>query len=58
LKGAASVMQREWFETKEASWNDEEQPEFIETVVRHGVGFTFNMVDADEWMNFEKSVRC
>jgi hypothetical protein len=52
------MMQREWFGTREASWNDEEQPEFIETVVRHGIGFTFNMVDADEWMSFDKSVRC
>jgi hypothetical protein len=54
LRNNESRDQRIWFSRREASFNDRRDPEFVETIVRHGIGFTFNMVDADQWLNFDK----
>jgi hypothetical protein len=54
LRKIESVPQRNWFHLREASFNRQNDPEFVETIVRHGIGFSLNMIDADQWLNFDR----
>lgn len=37
--------QRSWFESAQATWNGLDEPQFVETILSQGLGFTFNMID-------------
>lgn len=43
----------DWFQQQFASWNDFYQPVFAQIRTQHGMGFTFNMIDADKLLNFK-----
>jgi hypothetical protein len=49
----ASEYQRDWFDSRQALWNSQSIPNFTETIVRHGIGYTFNMIKADDWLDFD-----
>jgi acid-sensing ion channel, other len=57
LKENVSHPQRNWFNGGKAFWNGQKDPEFTETIVRNGIGFTFNMIDAKDWLDFESISR-
>jgi hypothetical protein len=42
---------RKWFNLSVSSWNGE-KVDFAETFNQNGIGFTFNMIDAEKWINF------
>ena len=43
-----------WFRDQLSSFNGKYQPEFAEIRTSRGMGFTFNMIDADEMFNFDQ----
>ena len=43
-----------WFREQFSSFNDKYQPEFAEIRTSRGMGFTFNMIEADEMFNFDQ----
>jgi hypothetical protein len=53
LNEIASEYQRDWFDSRKAVWNRQTVPKFTETIVRHGIGYSFNMINADDWLNFD-----
>ncbi|CAG9811156.1 unnamed protein product [Chironomus riparius] len=44
-----------WFQDQFSSFNGKYQPDFAEIRTSRGMGFTFNMIDADEMFNFDHS---
>ena len=44
----------DWFREQFSSFNGKYQPEFAEIRTSRGMGFTFNMIDADEMFNFDQ----
>jgi hypothetical protein len=57
LKQNGSHLQRNWFNARTALWNGKEEPEFIETIVQYGIGFTFNINDARDWLDLQSMTR-
>jgi acid-sensing ion channel, other len=47
-------IQREWFSWREARWNLEDDPPFAETLTEYGIGFTFNLANSSELLNFSQ----
>lgn len=47
--------QRSWFDESRATWNSWSEPQFIETILNQGLGFTFNMIDLEDLLNFSKA---
>jgi len=43
-----------WFREQFSTFNGKYQPEFAEIRTSRGMGFTFNMIDADEMFNFDQ----
>jgi hypothetical protein len=51
------TMQRLRFADSESFWNGKFKPQFAETLTRVGLGFSFNMIDADDLLNFNVTSR-
>jgi acid-sensing ion channel, other len=51
--------QRTWFSWHHAQWNSEEIPAetFAETFTEHGIGFTFNLMEDNNLLNFTRLTR-
>jgi hypothetical protein len=47
--------QRIWFNGSKSVWNDVENPNFAETLTRHGIGFTFNIVEDSKLLRLNKT---
>ena len=45
-----------WFRDQLSSFNGKYQPEFAEIRTSRGMGFTFNMIDAEKMFNFDQWV--
>lgn len=43
-----------WFREQFSMFNRHYQPEFSEIRTLRGMGFTFNMINADELLNFDQ----
>lgn len=43
-----------WFESLTASWNQKFFPEFAEVFTKTGLGYSFNMIDADDLLNLNE----
>lgn len=43
---------RVWFNESKSTWNSKNDPEFVEILTRQGLSFTFNIIDAEDLMNF------
>lgn len=43
----------EWFRNQNFSFNKRFQPVFAEMITQNGMGFTFNLLDADKLMRFD-----
>jgi acid-sensing ion channel, other len=46
--------QRKWFSWREARWNLEDDPPFAETLTEYGIGFTFNLANSSELLDFNQ----
>jgi len=48
------VSQTEWFKVQQASWNDKYSVPFAEIQTKRGMGWTFNMLDAEDLLKLDK----
>ena len=46
---------REWFNLSKIQWSLGERAEFVETMTRKGMGFSFNLPESEKLLNFSKS---
>lgn len=44
----------EWFLDQEITLNEQYNPVFAEILTERGIGYSFNLMDAGELMNFKK----
>jgi hypothetical protein len=49
-----NISKPEWFLSQNYSVNGKYQPVFAEILTPNGIGYAFNMLDAEEMMNFER----
>jgi acid-sensing ion channel, other len=47
--------QRIWFNQSEGLWNSVERLNIAETLTRNGIGFSFNMMESDDLLNFNEA---
>jgi hypothetical protein len=48
------IGNRLWFETRHVYWNRRSTAPFAETLTRFGLGFSFNLIQADELLDFDR----
>lgn len=51
IKSSSEVL---WFQDQFSSFNENFQPSFAEIRTQRGMGFSFNLIEANELLNVEK----
>lgn len=51
LMNITSTAQKLWFDDKTAKWQGDSNPKYVQTLTRHGIGFTFNTLDLDKQLD-------
>jgi Amiloride-sensitive sodium channel len=51
---ANRTQHRVWFEKRRISWNGIENASFAETFTRYGLGFSFNLMQANDLLDFDR----
>jgi hypothetical protein len=54
LKAFKKTSQAKWFEQQSASWKEKFQVKFAEVRTSRGIGFSFNLIDDEELLNFDE----
>lgn len=48
-------QQSDWFDETSGSWNNEDQVNFAQVLTRNGLGYTFNVLEASDMLNLNKT---